>query len=124
MLSPAKPAEMDHHAGRPATALRDELAAIAAARQSRRDAWWSRLSGAGIVIGVGVAVAAYFVSHLTRDPLVQRDAIVMALAANAFTVACAALFVFSATTHFLRFWLARLLYAQAAANNGPADDDD
>ena len=86
------------------------LAAITSARRSRLNAVLLPASAVAMVAGIGVAIAAYFVSHLTSDPLVQRDAIVMALAATAFTVASSSLFAVLAITGFLRFWLARLIY--------------
>jgi hypothetical protein len=86
------------------------LAAITSARRSRLNAVLLPVSAVAMVAGIGVGIAAYFVSHLTSDPLVQRDAIVMALAATAFTVASSSLFAVLAITSFLRFWLARLIY--------------
>jgi hypothetical protein len=57
-------------------------------------------------------VAAWFISHGTRNPLQQRDAIVLGLLGLTFAVVGAALFVKGALAGFLRFWMARLCYEQ------------
>jgi hypothetical protein len=73
-----------------------------------------RLGVLGLVAGPGFAVAAWFISHGTRNPLQQRDAIVAALLGLTLAVVGAALFVKGAVAGFLRFWLARLCYEQQA----------
>jgi hypothetical protein len=65
-----------------------------------------------MVLGVGLAVAGYFGSHGTTNPLSQRDYIVVALIGVAVTVAGAAVFLRYSMAQFLRFWLARLSYEQ------------
>jgi len=67
-----------------------------------------------LVAGVVVTVIAYFVSHGTTNPLTQRDAIIVALAGVAVTIAGGALFLRYSLASFLRFWLARLIYEQHA----------
>jgi hypothetical protein len=69
-----------------------------------------------VLLGVGVAltVIAYFMSHGTTNPLSQRDAIILALAGVAVSIAGGALFLRYSLATFLRFWLARLIYEQQA----------
>jgi hypothetical protein len=73
-----------------------------------------RLGAVGLVTGIGFGVAAWFISHGTRNPLQQRDAIVAALLGLTIAVVGAALFVKGAIAGFLRFWMARLCYEQQA----------
>jgi hypothetical protein len=73
-----------------------------------------RLGAVGLVTGLGFAVAAWFLSHGTRNPLQQRDAIVAALLGLTIAVVGGALFVKGAIATFLRFWMARLCYEQQA----------
>ena len=73
-----------------------------------------RLGVVGLATGVGFGVAAWFISHGTRNPLQQRDAIVVALLGLTVAVVGAALFVKGALAGFLRFWMARLCYEQQA----------
>jgi len=42
-----------------------------------RSGLWLRLGGALMVLGPVLALAAYLLSHGTRDPLVQNDAITL-----------------------------------------------
>jgi hypothetical protein len=79
-----------------------------------RDRLMVRLGVAGLVAGIAIAVAAYAMSHGTTDALLQRDALVVAVIGLAVTVAGGALFVRGSLAGFLRFWLARLCYEQAA----------
>ena len=73
-----------------------------------------RLGVVGLVTGLGFGVAAWFISHGTRNPLKQRDAIVVALLGLTIAVVSGALFVKGALAGFLRFWMARLCYEQQA----------
>ena len=73
-----------------------------------------RLGVAGLVAGPAFGVAAWFISHGTRNPLQQRDAIVVALLGLTVAVVGGALFVKGAVAGFLRFWMARLCYEQQA----------
>ena len=73
-----------------------------------------RLGIVGLVAGPGFAIAAWFISHGTRNPLQQRDAIVVALLGLTLAVVGGALFVKGAVAGFLRFWMARLCYEQQA----------
>jgi hypothetical protein len=73
-----------------------------------------RLGVVGLATGLGFGVAAWFISHGTRNPLQQRDAIVVALLGLTVAVVGAALFVKGALAGFLRFWMARLCYEQQA----------
>lgn len=69
-----------------------------------------RLGLAGLVVGLGLTVLAYTMSHGTTDPLAQRDALVLAVIGLAVTVAGAALYLKGALAGFLRFWLVRDLH--------------
>ena len=71
-----------------------------------------RLGVVGLVTGLGFAIAAWFLSHGTRNPLQQRDAIVVGLLGLTCAVVGGALFVKGAMAGFLRFWMARLCYEQ------------
>jgi uncharacterized membrane protein YqgA involved in biofilm formation len=75
-----------------------------------RASLWLRLGVALMVLGVVLAVVAYFLSHNTSDPLEQRDAIILALTGVAGCVVGSALFLRYSLTGFLRFWMARQSY--------------
>jgi hypothetical protein len=77
-----------------------------------RDRMLLRGGVALMVIGVGFAIAGYFGSHNTTNPLSQRDYIITALIGLSLTVAGGAVFVRYSIAQFLRFWLARLSYEQ------------
>ena len=79
-----------------------------------RDRQLLRLGAVLLVVGVVLTVVAYFVSHGTTNPLSQRDAIILALAGVAVSIAGGALFLRYSLATFLRFWLARLIYEQQA----------
>ena len=71
-----------------------------------------RLGVVGLVAGPAFGISAWFLSNGTRNPLQQRDAIVVALLGVIFAVVGAALFVKGALAQFLRFWMARMVYEQ------------
>lgn len=71
---------------------------------------WLRLGAVLMAAGVALAVTAYLVSHGTRDPLLQRDAITLGLGGVTAAVAGSALFLRYSLTGFLRFWMARQSY--------------
>jgi hypothetical protein len=73
-----------------------------------------KLGLVGLVTGPCFAVASWFISHGTRNPLQQRDAIVVGLLGLTFAVVGGALFLKGAISGFLRFWMARLCYEQQA----------
>ncbi|MBW8482636.1 hypothetical protein [Actinomadura parmotrematis] len=75
-----------------------------------RSALWLRLGGALMALGPVLAVAAYLVSHGTRDALVQRDALALGLGGVTASVVGSALFLRYSLTGFLRFWMARRSY--------------
>ncbi len=79
---------------------------------ANRDPLLTKLGGAGMLVGVVLAVIAYFMSHSSTDPLEQSDAHILALIGIAVTVASAAIFIKASLTQFLRFWMARLIYEQ------------
>jgi hypothetical protein len=72
-----------------------------------RASLWLRLGVVLMVFGVVVTVVAFVVSHNTADPLLQRDAIILALGGVAGSVVGAAVFLRYSLTGFLRFWMAR-----------------
>jgi hypothetical protein len=86
-----------------------------------RDRQLLRLGIALLVVGIGVGVYAYTLSHGTDNALQQRDAIVVALAGVCVSIAGAALFVRYSIAQFLRFWLARLTYEQQAQTDRIVD---
>ena len=65
-----------------------------------------------MIVGVGFAVASYFISHNTNDAALQRDMAVNGLIGVSLTVVGAAVFVRYSIAQFMRFWLARLSYEQ------------
>jgi hypothetical protein len=77
---------------------------------SRRAGLWLRLGVALMVLGPVLGVAAYLIAHNTLDPLVQRDAITIALGGIAGSVVGSGLFLRYSLTGFLRFWMARQSY--------------
>jgi hypothetical protein len=77
-----------------------------------RERVWLRVGIALMVIGLGVAIAAYFMSHGTSNPLSQNDALVLAIIGLAATIVGGAVFVRYSLAAFLRFWLARFIYEQ------------
>jgi len=68
-----------------------------------------------MVVGVVMAIVAYFGSHGSQSALEQRDFLVTAVIGVCLTVAGAALFVRYSIAQFLRFWLARIAYEQQMA---------
>jgi hypothetical protein len=77
---------------------------------SRRAGLWLRIGVVLMLAGLGLGAGAYFLSHNTSDPLVQRDAITLGLAGVAASVVGSALFLRFSLTGFLRFWMARQSY--------------
>lgn len=75
-----------------------------------RSVLWLRIGGTLMVLGLVVAVSSFFLSHTTSDPLVQNDAIVLAIAGVGGCVVGSALFLRYSLTGFLRFWMARQSY--------------
>jgi hypothetical protein len=67
-----------------------------------------------MVAGVIVTIVAYSMSHGTTNVLTQNDAQVVGMIGIAVTVLGGALFLRYSIAHFLRFWLARLSWEQAA----------
>ena len=77
-----------------------------------------KLGVVGLLAGPGFGIAAWFLAHGTRNPLQQRDAIVVAVLGLTLAVVGGALFVKGAVAGFLRFWMARLCYEQEAHAEG------
>lgn len=75
-----------------------------------RGALWLRAGVALLILGPAVTVLAYLMSHNTSDALVQRDALVIALAGVALSIVGAALFLRYSLTGVLRYWMARQSY--------------
>ena len=90
-----------------------------------RDRVWLRVGIALMVIGLAVAIGAYFMSHNTSNPLEQNDALVLALAGVAGTVIGAAVFLAAALAFGspeARQLAARLSkFRVLAANRAPSD---
>ncbi len=80
-----------------------------------RDRLMLRGGAALMIVGVVLAVTAYFGSHGTQNALEQRDYLVTAVIGLCLTVAGAALFLRYSMAQFLRFWLARISYEQQIA---------
>jgi len=63
----------------------------------------TRLGLAGLVAGVACAAAAWFISHGTRNPLQQRDAIVLGLLGVTLAIVGGVLWLKATLAGFLRF---------------------
>lgn len=72
-----------------------------------------------MVAGIGTGIGAYIMSHSTRLPLTQRDAIVAALCGIPISIAGMALFLRYSLSGFLRFWIARLIATQQQTGPQP-----
>jgi hypothetical protein len=83
-----------------------------------RDRVWLRVGIALMVVGLVLAIAAYFLSHGasaridSAGPAEQRDALVLAVIGMTTSIVGAALFLRYSLAGFLRFWLARFIYEQ------------
>ena len=87
-----------------------------------RDALGARIGAALLGAGIAIGVVAYLISHRTADPLTQGDAVVIAGIAVCVSVTGAAIYLRHGLSHFLRIWLARLIYENAAARGAAAVD--
>ena len=87
-----------------------------------RDRFLARLGAALMPLGVALGAVAWFIARSTDNALNQRDAIILAIIGMTVSVCGAALFLRYSFAEFLRFWMARLLLQQAAADasNTPA----
>jgi hypothetical protein len=93
--------------------FKDEIDAMKVRDPSTgRDRVWLRIGIAMMVVGIGIAVVAYFMSHGTSNPLAQNDAIILALIGVSVSVVGGAVFLRYSIASFLRFWLARFIYEQ------------
>ena len=86
-----------------------------------RDRTLLRVGVATMVIGVIVAIVAYFISHGTTNALQQRDALVIAVIGLTLTVVGAALFIRYSLAQFLRFWMARLSFDSSTGTDRLVD---
>ncbi|WP_280426265.1 hypothetical protein [Nocardia carnea] len=75
-----------------------------------RGGLWLRVGVALLILGPVVIVLGYLMSNNTSDALVQRDAIIIALAGVALSIVGAALFLRYSLTGVLRYWMARQSY--------------
>ena len=91
-----------------------------------RDRLLLRLGVVLMIAGLATAVLAYFGSHGTKNPLSQRDFVIVAVLGLTLAVVGAALFLRYSLAQFLRFWLARLIYEHQAQTDrivGKTTDD-
>lgn len=88
---------------------------------SSKDRTLLRVGIATMVVGLIVGVVAYPISHGTTNPLQQRDAMVIAIIGLIIAVVGAAMFLRYSMAQFLRFWMARLSWEQAAASDRMAE---
>ena len=71
-----------------------------------------RLGVVLMVVGLGTAGVAFFLSHRTNLVLDQNDDIILGLIATSAVVVGATVFLRYSLGGFLRFWLARFVYEQ------------
>jgi hypothetical protein len=86
-----------------------------------RDRVWLRVGIAFMVIGLGIVIGAYFMSHGTNNPLEQNDALVLSIGGLTAAVVGGAIFVRYSIASFMRFWLARFVYEQQAQTDRIVD---
>jgi hypothetical protein len=86
-----------------------------------RDRVWLRVGIALMVVGLGIVIGGYFMSHGTSNPLEQNDALVLTIGGLTSAVVGAAVFVRYSIASFLRFWLARFVYEQQAQTDRLVD---
>ena len=79
-----------------------------------RERLWLGLGVALMIIGAGLGLASFLISHNSSDPLVQNDAVTLGLGGIVAALIGGALFLRFSIASFLRFWLARLIYEQKA----------
>lgn len=75
-----------------------------------RGGLWLRAGVTLLILGPVLIVLGYLLSNNTSDALVQRDAIILALAGVALSIVGAALFLRYSLTGVLRYWMARQSY--------------
>ena len=80
-----------------------------------RDRMMLRAGALLMIVGVVVAIVAYFGSHGTQSSLEQGDFQITAMIGICLTVAGGAIFLRYSIAQFLRFWLARIAYEQQMA---------
>jgi hypothetical protein len=84
---------------------------------SGRSSLWLRLGLTMMLAGPVIGIIAYFMSHNTSNPLVQRDAIILAILGVSVGIAGAAIYLRYSLTGFLRFWMARQSFEFAAISD-------
>jgi hypothetical protein len=77
-----------------------------------REQQFLRGGAAAMAIGVLWVVVAYFISHSTKNPLQQRDALVGAVFGLTIALVGGVVYLRYSIGRFLRFWLARLSFEQ------------
>jgi hypothetical protein len=88
-----------------------------------RERLWMFVGGTLMLVGVALAIIAYFQSqgataaYNTEGPATQRDAITIGLIGVTLSVVGAAMFLRYSLAQFFRFWLARLIYEQQSATS-------
>jgi hypothetical protein len=93
-----------------------------------RDRVWLRVGVALMVVGIVLAIAAYFLSRgasasvTGSGPAAQRDALIVALIGVTSAIVGGALFLRYSLASFLRFWLARFVYEQQAQTDRLVDE--
>jgi hypothetical protein len=73
---------------------------------------WTIVGLVGIVLGIAIAVLAYFSSTGQSDTRDVISSMILALIGVSVSIAGAALFLRYSFARFLRFWLLRLIYEQ------------
>jgi len=99
----------------------DLRSAGAPSDRHRRDRLLAAIGLALMAGGVLVALAGFAISATTSDPLRQSDGRSLGPIAITLAILGLALFLRFSATHFLRFWLARLIAERSAPRaNEPA----
>ena len=79
-----------------------------------RDAQLLRIGVVLMVVGVGLTIVGYLLSHNTTNALSQNDDQLIGMIGIAVAVVGSATFLRYSYAQFQRFWLARLIYEQRA----------
>jgi len=85
---------------------------------SSRDPVLAWIGAVVMLGGLGLTVAAYFLSHNSTDPLEQNDYQILGVIGLTLAVIGAVVYLRASVVNFMRFWLARFIIEQRTKDNG------